>query len=64
MDRNQERLEFFRAKAAECERLADLMNYEHAGMMECARRWRHMAEEWEFSDVGSRPPPSGDDEHA
>jgi hypothetical protein len=64
MDGNRERLEFFRARAAECERFADSMNYEHGGMMECARRWRLMAEELEFSDVGSRPPPSGDDENA
>jgi len=31
-----------------------LMNYEHAGMMECARRWRHMAEEPRVGMMGMR----------
>jgi len=56
---NRERLEFFRARTAGCERLADSMNYEHGGMTEYARRWRLMAEELEFSDVGSPPPEWG-----
>jgi hypothetical protein len=59
MDGNRERLEFFRARTAECERLADSMNYEHGGMMEYARRWRLMAEELEFSDVGLAAPRVG-----